>query len=276
MDLMAIGRTLAKHKILTGLVAVLTLGGFGYVMFAVPPTYKSSASLLLVQPPAPPTREEIEEDPNLADISTDNPYLRAGGVYSVVELLTRRGNEPEVKELFSGDGVSYDVAPSVAYSNVSPFIDVTSTAPTPTEAINTTQEVMDFLSSDLKAVQAAQGVDEAYMIATLPVDANITAESQISGKLRALVAVAGLGVVALFALMTFASAWDAYRMGRPSRSRGDKRLGRRAGSTGNSAAVHGRAFHPGEGLDTEPVARSSESDHALRPLSGVDGHISRV
>ena len=263
MDLISIGRTLARHKILTALVAALTLGGLAFVVFAIPPTYQSSASMLLVQPPAPPTREDIEADPSLAEINTDNPYLRAGGVYSIVELMTRRGNEPETQDLFSGEGVSFEVVPSVAYSNVSPFIDVTATAPTPTQAVRTTQEVMDFLSSDLEDIQEAQGVDPRLMITTLPVDTNLTAESQISGKLRALVAVAGLGVVALFVLMSFAAAWDSYRADRPPRGRRRRRARSPRHFDGPSAEISGR---PNQEADAD-VGLSSDltgRDHALR------------
>lgn len=226
MDLLSLLRTLWRHKVLTSLVLAGTLAGLLAVVFLTPDVYRSTASLLFVPPPAPPTEEEIRDDPDLAGVNAVNPYLRLGSPFTIIDLMARRANSEEARAELARDGADYEAAPSLSYSNASPFIDVSSEAPTADASVATTEAVLAWIDSEMKGLQAVEGTDPEYMITARRVDATVTSSLQVSGKLRSLVAVVGLGGVLLFVLLSVATAWEDYRREyKPRRARGSRRGG---------------------------------------------------
>ena len=70
MELLAIVRTMWRHRVLSLGVLGLTFLGLIYVAFLTPREYETSSSTVLFPAPAPPTAEEIQEDPSLAKVDS--------------------------------------------------------------------------------------------------------------------------------------------------------------------------------------------------------------
>ena len=87
MDLLAITRKFWRYKLLTVPVVVLTLWGAVYVMAVKQPVYEATSSYVLLNPPAPPTAEDIVRDPALARVKSDNPYTRFGDQSVILAVL---------------------------------------------------------------------------------------------------------------------------------------------------------------------------------------------
>ena len=51
------------------------------------PVYEASSSYILINPPAPPTPEDIARDPSLGRINSDNPYTRFADQSVMIEVL---------------------------------------------------------------------------------------------------------------------------------------------------------------------------------------------
>ncbi len=212
MDLLSIWRTVWRHRLALLPVVLLTVAGSVYVTFFVPSLYEATASYVLVNPPAPPTEAEIREDPSLAEVDTDNPFLRFDSSV-VINIVSRRVSTDETRELLRDEGadIRYEVAPSARYGFASPIIDIRGVGDSPDEAIVTAEIAGRAVNDELLALQEAQGVNPTYMITTLPVEVPLDARERVSSRLRSLIAVVGLGGVLLFTVISVLQALDKRR-----------------------------------------------------------------
>ena len=99
MDLLSIARKIWRYKLSTLPVLFLTLCGAIYVVAVKEPVYEASSSFILINPPAPPTAEEIARDPALGRINSDNPYTRFSDQSVVVEVLASSLTSPSALRL---------------------------------------------------------------------------------------------------------------------------------------------------------------------------------
>ena len=88
MDLLNISRKIWRHRLATLPVIALTLLGTIYIVALKAPEYKVSSSYVLINPPPPPTADEIARDPKLAQINPNNPYTRFSDQSVIVSLLS--------------------------------------------------------------------------------------------------------------------------------------------------------------------------------------------
>src|SRR3954454_21122088 len=89
MDLVIIAGKLWRYRWLTVPVIVVTLLGATYAVGVKAPEYEASSSYLLINPPSPPTAEQIRKNPELENVRTDNPYTRFSDQSVVIEVLAR-------------------------------------------------------------------------------------------------------------------------------------------------------------------------------------------
>ena len=113
MDLLLIARKIWRYRIVTLPVIALTLLGAFYVVVLKAPVYEASSSYILINPPSPPTPEEIAQKPALGRINPDNPYTRFSDQSVVVGLLSSiLSNDVERRALTKqGADSRYTVAP---------------------------------------------------------------------------------------------------------------------------------------------------------------------
>jgi hypothetical protein len=208
MDLLAITRKFWRYKLLTVPVVILTLWGAVYVMAVKQPVYEATSSYVLLNPPAPPTAEDIVREPALARVKSDNPYTRFGDQSVILAVLTSTLSGDSAREALVKAGADnrYTVAPSTEFGYSSPIVQVSAAGADPATAMRTAKIVGDALTRELGRMQEAQGVDERYRIKALPVAKPDEAQLQASGKLRMLVGVLLLGALGLFIVVSVVDA----------------------------------------------------------------------
>jgi hypothetical protein len=211
MDLLLIARKIWRHKLLTLPLIVLTFLGAAYVVAVKQPVYQAKSSYVLLNPPAPPTAEDIARDPALARIKTDNPYTRFGDQSVVIQVLasTMSGDAARHALVRQGADIRYTVAPSSEFGYASPIVQITAIGANAASAIQTARLVGNATTIELDRMQSSQGVDKRYRIKPLQVAAPDQAELQASGQLRMLVGVLLLGVVLMFIVISIADALES-------------------------------------------------------------------
>lgn len=209
MDLLLIARKLWRYKLVTVPVVALTFAGAVYVVAVKKPLYEAGASYLLVNPPAPPTPEQIAADPALGRIRTDNPYTRYGDPGVVIDVLNRSMNSESAHDMLAKAGADprYVVGSGAQFGSSTPIVQITGTGSSPQGAIHTAEVVGHAMVAELNRIQRAQGVNERYRISTLPVEIPDSAQLRASGQLRMLVGVLALGVIVLFVAVSFLDAF---------------------------------------------------------------------
>ena len=208
MDLLGIVRLLWRYRLLTLPVVLLTIGGMLYTVAIKKPVYEAQASYILINPPAPPTADQVARNPELGEVSTDNPYTRFASQTVVVEILARTigGDAARLALVNQGADPRYHVTPSSEYGSSSPIVQITGVGATPDGAIRTAELVSTAVLAELNRMQHARGVDKGYRISALEVDAAERAQLRVSGQLRTAIGVFGLGVVVLFIVVSICDA----------------------------------------------------------------------
>jgi hypothetical protein len=213
MDLLSIARTIGRHKLATFPIIILTALGAYYVVAVKEKVYEASSSFILINPPAPPTADEIARDPTLGKIKTDNPYLRFGDQTVIVDLLARTVSSDASRQALVDAGADsrYAVAPSLQFGFASPIVQITGVGPSAEAAMKTATLVGKAVTDHLNRMQRVRGTDPAYRITPMQVDVPDRAKLRASGQLRMLVGVVGLGLILMFVVISVADALDTWR-----------------------------------------------------------------
>jgi hypothetical protein len=219
VDLLMIARKIWRYRLVTLPVLVLTLCGAGYAVAVKEPVYETSSSYILINPPAPPTAEEIARDPTLGRVNADNPYTRFPDQSIIVSVLaSTMGSEATRRALMEeGADPRYAVARSAEFGYSSPIVEISAAGSSPRAAIRSAELVSQAVSRELNRMQQAEGVDRPYRITTQQVDAPDSAVLRASGQLRTLVGVLALGAALLFVAISAADGLTTLRMERRGR-----------------------------------------------------------
>ncbi|ROQ58717.1 hypothetical protein EDF36_2167 [Rathayibacter sp. PhB152] len=214
MDPVSVLRTLWRHRLLAGIVLVLTVAAMAYVLVLSPRTYASTATYALVNPKLPSTAE-LEADPALAALNSDNPYLRSSDNSLAAQVLVTVMNSDDTAEALAAQGLSTQFAVErSAWAGQGLLLSVTADAPTADGSLATTTALGDRLVDTLRSMQTINGADDRYLFTALEVQTPGKAVEQISDRLRAVIMVAVGGVVLLFGAISIARAVDGRRAGR--------------------------------------------------------------
>jgi hypothetical protein len=212
MNLLLIVTKLWKYKFVTIPIIAFVFAGAYYVVAVKAPTYETSASYILVNPPPAPTDADIARDPALGRVHADNPYTRfSDGGSVLVQVLTSRLSSDLTRQMLVKEGADpgYMAAPSVAFGFGVPLLEITGRGTTAAEAVKTANIVGQALSEELDRMQV--GVDRTYRITAQDVVPAHDAKLKPSGKLRSLVAVLVLGTIMLFIAVSVLDAISALR-----------------------------------------------------------------
>jgi hypothetical protein len=269
MDLLSIVRKVWRYKLVTLPVVLLVLCGAVYVVAVKEPAYEVSSSFILINPPAPPTPEDIARDPSLGHINSENPYTRFSDQSVMREVLaSTMSSESTHRELLkAGADPRYKVAPATAFGFSSPIVQVTAQGPTPEVAVGSAKLVGKLLTRELDGMQQAQGVDPHYRIKAQQVEAPDRVQLKASGQLRMLVGVLILGAVLLFLIVSVADALTKLRAERVERP-APARAAAVSGGWPNQDDLREQAPVDWPDLDEEPVG--SDQLIELFPDPGPD------
>ena len=173
MDLLLIARKIWRYRIATLPVIALTLLGAIYVVVLKPPVYEASSSYILINPPSPPTPEEIAQKPALGRINPDNPFTRFSDQSVVVGLLSSVLSNDVERRALSKQGADsrYKVAPvQSTYGYSSLMLGITGVGTSGPQAIRTAELVGAALNGELENLQASRGVAPRYRIKSALID----------------------------------------------------------------------------------------------------------
>jgi hypothetical protein len=210
VDLLNVLRTLRRFKWTTLTIAALTLGAIAVLVFAVPKVYQVDAAYVLVNPSVP-SEAELVARPELAAENRDNPYLRFTSQSMVGQVLATRMSSDEVRRDLLGQGVSddYVVTPSNDFGGAGQIVNISGVGPTPEAASRATEAIVGRMGAELRAMQKVYGAADRYLITPIPVEAAGEAKRVVSGQLRSVIAVGGVGLVILFAAISIRQAMEA-------------------------------------------------------------------
>jgi hypothetical protein len=205
VDLIGIIGSLRRHWKLTCVVLTLTVLAAAWLLLFSPRQYRADASYVLVNPAPAPTDIQVEKDPSLAQVNRNNPYLRFANEGTVGQVLASRMSGNTVREVLVAQGADggYTIAPSPSSGQI---IDITGTGTSAAEAERTLELVADRMQAELSAMQRVYGADDSALIAPLPVAEPTAGHAVISGTVRSLVGVTGVGVLVLFTAISIAEA----------------------------------------------------------------------
>jgi hypothetical protein len=208
MDLLFIARKIWRYKLVTLPIVALMIAGSWYVLFVKEPLYEAQSSYLLVNPPSPPTAEQIARNPALGRIDSDNPYTRYPDQAVVIDVLTRSLNSQSARKALvkAGADERYIVGSGAQFGSASPIVQISGTGSTPAIAMRTAEVVGHAVVGELDRMQDVEKVDPGYRITTLQVEVPENAQLRASGQLRMLVAVLALGTIMLFVVVSFFDA----------------------------------------------------------------------
>lgn len=220
MNLLSIAQKLWFYKFLTLPIALLTLCGAVYVIAIKEPVYEAKSSYVLINPPAPPTTEEIARDPALGRINSDNPYTRFADQSVVVEVLASSMTSESAERALLKAGVDprYKVTPISEFGFSSPIVQITAQGGSPDVAVRSARLVGSAVARELDQMQKAKGVDSQYWIEAQPLETADGAKLRASGQLRVLVGVLALGALLIFVVVSAGDGLTTLRMDRVGRS----------------------------------------------------------
>jgi capsular polysaccharide biosynthesis protein len=239
MSLLLIFTKLWRYKLVTFPIVGCILAGAFYVVAVTAPTYESSGTYILVNPPPLPTDAEIARNPVLGRIHDDNPYARFSDQSVLAQILASRLNSDNTRLSLAKRGAdpSYTAAPSAEFGMSAPILQITGTGTSAASAVTTANIVGQALATELDKMQAVRGVDKGYRIKAEAVVAAHDARLKPSGKLRSLVAVFVLGTIVLFMAISILDAVSALRA-RSVRGRIDDDNRAEGGSTAPPPTLH--------------------------------------
>jgi capsular polysaccharide biosynthesis protein len=212
MDLLNIFSTLRRHKIILLVILLLTAGGCAYVVLGIAPQYTTQAQFVVVEPPAPPSDADIQANPELGKLNSNNPYLRLPNPSIVVDVLSQRVSSDTVRQslIDAGADRNYEIASTNTIGS-GQVVQITGTGTSAAAASRTLQLVTARMEVELKAMQKVNGADDRFLYQALPVSPATPPLRKVTGTLRSLIAVAAAGVVFLFGAVSIAEAVPARR-----------------------------------------------------------------
>jgi len=192
-------------------VVLLTMAGVAYVFMVQAPLYEASSSYLLINPPGPPTAEQVERDPALGRVRSDNPYTRFANQSVIIDVLSRSLGSDAARQtlLRAGADPRYTVGSASVFGSGSPIVQIAGSGTTPAGAIRTANVVSHAVVGELDRIQKEQNVDPSYRITAKQVEVPDEARLKASGQLRMLVAVLALGGILLFVAVMVTDALDS-------------------------------------------------------------------
>lgn len=223
MSAMSFYRMVMRHRVVFFLFAGLTLAAMVGVVVLKPAVYRSSGSLVLLNPPSPPdvVVDENGQTTPTSTVNYENPYARFGDLTTVVDIVARIMLSSEVKNELAAQGVTmYEVAANRDFQR-GPIIEVAAEADSPQAAQDHAAAVLTTLQDVLVDRQTSFGTDPTYFIQTQLVEEPGVGTRVVSSTLRTLIGVTALGGLMTLGAVLLAEYWSVHRARRRDGDRHD-------------------------------------------------------
>ena len=104
MDPGAVLKTLWRQKLVVVPLLLVTLAGCAYAAVWGPRIYESTASYVIITPKVP-TDLELEKNPKLAALNSDNPYLRSSDPTLAGQVVTAKLMSKATADMLASEGL---------------------------------------------------------------------------------------------------------------------------------------------------------------------------
>jgi capsular polysaccharide biosynthesis protein len=209
MDPIAVFKTLWHHKFIVLPVLLVTALAALYVYSFAPRSYEAKATYAIVNPKIP-NAAELEKNPALNALNTDNPYLRSADSSLIAQVVGTRLGDDATGDALLREGLSTDF--TVQRPPASFLIELSAASESKDKAVATVKALGARLQDDLRAIQTINGADERYLYTSLMVAAPDNATEQFSSRLRSLIVVLVAGVVLMFGAVSIARGLETSRL----------------------------------------------------------------
>lgn len=260
MDPLSVLKTLWTHKWVAMPMVVLTVLACAYGMLWAPRSYESSATFALAMPSLP-TEKELENDPQVAALNADNPYLRWNDTSLLAQVITARMGSSDVAHELKGRDLSTDFTLVAPAGTTSGMLTVTATDTSPDGAAATVAFLAGEFTGILREVQKVNNADDRYLVEAMPISGPTPPEEVFSSRLRSTAILGVVGAILLFGAVSLAqSVSESRRRGRPAAA-GDVTANSPGGASEVDEPVEDPAEPAGDG--------SGRRRHAADPEDSV-------
>lgn len=236
MYLRDLADSLLRRWFLVVVAVMMTAGMCFLASRAIPPTYETKATMVLVPP-----KSVVEP--------TANRFLELSSLTQAVDVLTRLLNADETQELVHKKAPVGTYEATVDDATSAPVLVVTAKAPTAAEAGALVDAVLKQAPSSLSGLQSALAIAPKSAITSIPLTRDDPKASQKS-RLRA---IAALGVVGLAGGAVLIGALDGFLLVRAKK----KALRRGQDSAGSGGPPPGNREDDDNWLENELATISS-------------------
>ncbi len=269
MDPVAVIKTLWHHKFIVLPVLLVTALAAVYVYSFAPRSYEAKATYAIVNPKIP-TAAELEKNPELNSLNSDNPYLRSADSSLIAQVVGTRLNDDTTGDALLRDGLSTDF--TVQRPPASFLIEISAASESKDKAVATVKALGTRLEADLLAIQSINGANERFLYTSLMVAAPDNATEQFSSRLRSLIVVLVAGIVLTFGAVSIARGLESSRSrARSATPAGERHKRSRRRQDQKDEDPNGRPTLPGlEELTVQDVLKPAPADQfftANGPLS---------
>lgn len=255
MDPLSVLKSLWTHKWVAMPMVVLTILACAYGMLWGPRSYESSATFALAMPSLP-TERELENEPELAALNSDNPYLRWNDTSLLAQVVIARVSSSAVVKELEDRGLSTDFTLIAPAGTTSGMLTVTATDTSPDEAAATVAFLADEFTGILREVQKVNNADDLYLVEAMPISGPTPPEEVFSSRLRSTAILGVVGSILLFGAVSIAqSVSESRRRGRKATTDGIT-----TSSPGEARDMVGPGEDPAEPADQGSVRRRHVAD----------------
>ncbi|TQS91531.1 chain-length determining protein [Arthrobacter sp. TS-15] len=208
MDPIAVLKTLWHHKVFVLPVLFLTAFAAVYMYSYAPRSYEALTTYAIVNPKIP-SSQEIEKDPALGALNTDNPYLRSADSSLITQVITTRLNDASTSEALDKAGLATDYKverPSAAF-----LVEISAVSDSEDIALDTVRALGTRLEQELHTIQTVNGASDRYLFTSLVVAVPDKATEQFSSRLRSLIVVVVAGLVLTLGAVSLARSVESAR-----------------------------------------------------------------
>ncbi|KAA9135530.1 chain-length determining protein [Microbacterium caowuchunii] len=218
MDSVAVFRTIWRQKWFALPAVVLAVAAAVFVYLEGPRTYDSTQSFALANPRVP-TEKEIDADPSLLELNSDNPYLRSSDPNLVANVVITRLNSKETADRLEALGLSSDYVVNSGALGGGLVVSISASGDTPRESLSAVTELGTLMDTYLYELQTVNGADERYLFTAIMVAAPSQPTEQLSSRLRTVVVVGIAGLILVFGAISLGTWIDSVRKERAARRR---------------------------------------------------------
>lgn len=197
MDPMAVLRTVWRQKWFALPAIAIAVAAAVFVYLEGPRSYDSTQSFALANPKVP-TEKEIDADPSLLELNSDNPYLRSSDPNLVANVVITRLNSQETEQRLEAAGLSTDYTVNSGALGGGLVVSISAAGETPADSLRAVEALGTLLTEYLYEVQTVNGAHERFLFTAIMVSAPSEPTEQLSSRLRTVVVVGVAGLVLVF------------------------------------------------------------------------------